>query len=261
MTPPTGPKPPRIPISIDRPPRLMTPPTRPEPLAPDPDPLWVEPEPVVRGRPKVTLTVTTTVVPKGPTALSLVVLALTAVVLGLVLGAWLARSVATPRPARSTVPIARDVSERRGDASAGLPAAPRPRPPGAAPGGPGLSRRVAPALPETATSDVHGTATWLCDPPKYPRCTRGYGESSFVAAAGSEIPRSWRGRLVRVWHEGRHVDVRLVDSCLCKGARVIDLYAIAFRRLAPTSLGEIFVTVELAPTRLPFTDTEAHADD
>jgi hypothetical protein len=208
-------------------------------MAPDPDPLRVEPEPVVG-------TVS------GPSALSLVVLALTAVVLGLAIGVWLARSVATPRPARSTVPIARDVSERRGDASAGLPAAPRQN--GAA-GGPGPSRRLAPALPETATSDVHGTATWLCDPPKYPRCTRGYGESSFVAAAGSEIPRSWRGRLVRVWHEGRHVDVRLVDSCACKDARVIDLYAIAFRRLAPTSLGEIFVTVELAPTRLPFTDT------
>lgn len=99
-------------------------------------------------------------------------------------------------------------------------------------------------LPDTATT-TRGTATWLCDPPRWTRCTKGYPEGSMVAARGSEIPRSWRGKMVRVWHGKRHVDVRIVDACACKGARIIDLYAVAFRRLAPTSRGEISVRVEL----------------
>jgi hypothetical protein len=99
-------------------------------------------------------------------------------------------------------------------------------------------------LPDTATV-IGGTATWLCDPPRWTRCTKGYPEGSFVGARGSEIPASWRGKIVRVWHGRRHVDVRIVDACACKGDRVIDLYAVAFQRLAPTSAGEISVRVEL----------------
>jgi hypothetical protein len=237
MTPPTGPKPP--PISIHRPPQPVTPPTRPEPMAPDPDPLHIEPEPVVG-----------TV--GGPTTLSFVVLALTAVVLGLALGVWLARSVATPRPARSTVPIARDVSERRGDASAGLPAAPRPRPPGAALGGPGLSRRVAPALPETATT-LAGWATW-------------YEVAAWHGAAGPELRRAlgpgWRGQRVRVCAHGRCVTTALTDWCACGDRHgiptLIDLARADFARLASPSAGVVLVTIARvgagAPLHLPATD-------
>lgn len=107
---------------------------------------------------------------------------------------------------------------------------------------------------------IRGTATWLCDPPRWPRCTKGYPEGSFVAARGSEIPVSWRGKVVRVWHGRRHVDVRIVDACWCPGQRVIDLYAIAFRELAPQGDGEIPVTVELLGAgpqgTLPPTDTD-----
>jgi hypothetical protein len=114
-------------------------------------------------------------------------------------------------------------------------------------------------LPDTATA-VEGTATWLCDPPKYPRCTRGYPEGSMVAARGSEIPASWRGRWVRVTdRDGDFVVVRIVDACQCKAERVIDLYAVAFRKLEPTWRGEIYVTVQLASAprvTLPQTSTE-----
>jgi hypothetical protein len=113
-------------------------------------------------------------------------------------------------------------------------------------------------VPDTATA-IEGTATWLCDPPKYPRCTRGYPEGSMVAARGSEIPASWRGRWVRVTdRDGDFVIVRIVDACECKAERVIDLYAVAFRKLEPTSRGEIYVTVTLATAprvNLPPTST------
>jgi rare lipoprotein A (peptidoglycan hydrolase) len=42
---------------------------------------------------------------------------------------------------------------------------------------------------------------------------------------------------------GRSVVVTLVDVCRCRGERIIDLYADAFRRLAPLSRGVIEVTV------------------
>lgn len=85
-------------------------------------------------------------------------------------------------------------------------------------------------LPDTSTAII-GSATWLCDPPRSP-CTRGYPPAAYVAARGSEIPRAWQGKVVRVHWRGRHVDVRLVDTCLCKGVRVIDLYRAPFNDLA-----------------------------
>jgi rare lipoprotein A (peptidoglycan hydrolase) len=83
-----------------------------------------------------------------------------------------------------------------------------------------------------------------------------------VAAAGSELRRpGWRGSWVRVHANGRHVDVQLVDWCLCRGSRIVDLYAAAFSRLAPTSRGEIFVTVEWLGPRLPPTDMKEGAPE
>lgn len=114
---------------------------------------------------------------------------------------------------------------------------------------------------EVGTALVSGTSTWYCDPPRWPRCTAGYPEGSMVAAAGSELQHEgWRGSWVRVSHGGRSVVVQLVDTCACRGGRVIDLYAVAFRQLAPQALGEIDVEVELdvAPrprATLPPTDT------
>lgn len=107
-----------------------------------------------------------------------------------------------------------------------------------------------------------GSATWLCDPPRYPRCTRGYPEGAMVAARGSELPRSWQGKLVRVSSRGRSVVVRLVDTCACRGDRIIDLYRGAFRRLAGPGPdpGVLRVSVALvgrplAAATLPPTDT------
>lgn len=111
-------------------------------------------------------------------------------------------------------------------------------------------------LPDTSTA-VTGKATWLCDPPTYRRCTRGYNERAMVAARGSEIPRSWQGKIVTVSWRGRSVDVRLVDTCACKGARIIDLYAKPFRQLCacvPEVVGVlrgVSVTLKGA-TRLPY---------
>lgn len=105
-----------------------------------------------------------------------------------------------------------------------------------------------PAIPPpaaTTSAMVGGEATWYCDPPAS-HCTVGYPAGSMVAAAGSELQHEgWRGSWVVVRHGGRSVRVQLVDVCLCRGRRVIDLYAVAFRQLAPTSAGVIEVEVEL----------------
>lgn len=67
-----------------------------------------------------------------------------------------------------------------------------------------------------------------------------------MAAAGSEL-RRWLGERVTVCRSipGKDpcVRVRLVDTCACKGRRIIDLYAVAFRRLAAQSAGVIDVRV------------------
>ena len=86
---------------------------------------------------------------------------------------------------------------------------------------------------------VRGTATWYCGS----RCTRGH-PGGLYAAAGSELRvGDWRGRRVRVTAGGRSVVVTLIDTCACRGERVIDLYGDAFRRLAPLSRGVVRVTV------------------
>jgi rare lipoprotein A (peptidoglycan hydrolase) len=89
---------------------------------------------------------------------------------------------------------------------------------------------------------IAGVATWYCGAGS--PCTRGYGPGDLVAAAGSELQTGkWRGRLVTVTAGGRSVRVRLVDSCWCKGDRIIDLTRSAFARLADPSRGLVRVTV------------------
>lgn len=64
------------------------------------------------------------------------------------------------------------------------------------------------------------------------------------AAAGTELQRGkWRGSKVRVCTADRCVTVTLIDTCKCKGSRIIDLYGMAFRKLAPLSRGVLNVTV------------------
>lgn len=91
-----------------------------------------------------------------------------------------------------------------------------------------------------STALIGGKATWYC-------CTKGYGESRMVAAAGSELRiGNWRGRTVTVTGPaGNSIRVKLVDWCACKGSRIIDLQPAAFRRLAPLSRGVIDVSVNL----------------
>ncbi len=86
-----------------------------------------------------------------------------------------------------------------------------------------------------------GTATWYCSATS--PCTRGYGPGDMVAAIDPTlgIPKGTR---LRVTHDGRSVNVTVVDVCACGGARIIDLTSGAFQQLAPLSRGVIDVAIE-----------------
>jgi hypothetical protein len=87
-----------------------------------------------------------------------------------------------------------------------------------------------------------GTATWYCRP-GISECHYGYS-GGLYAAAGSELRvGDWRGRTVLACAGGRCVRVKLIDWCACEGARVIDLYSDAYRRLAPLSTGTVRIAV------------------
>jgi hypothetical protein len=96
---------------------------------------------------------------------------------------------------------------------------------------------------------ARGDATWYCRAGSS-RCHYLYpdrpGHDPF-AAAGPALRRAlgpnWRGKLVRVSYAGRTTYVKLVDACGRGCSVVIDLYADAFARLAPTGLGRIPVVV------------------
>jgi len=89
---------------------------------------------------------------------------------------------------------------------------------------------------------VSGKATWYCVP-GVSVCHRNYANGMY-AAAGSELRKgNWRGSKVRVCTSTRCVVVTLVDWCACKGDRIIDLYGMAFRKLAPLSRGVLQVSV------------------
>jgi hypothetical protein len=89
---------------------------------------------------------------------------------------------------------------------------------------------------------VRGTATWFCKPGTSV-CTSGY-PGGMYAAAGSELRiGNWRGRNVRVCTSSKCITVKLIDWCACGGARIIDLYSDAFRRLGSLNQGGLQVTV------------------
>lgn len=119
------------------------------------------------------------------------------------------------------------------------------------------ARRTTPTPGRAAPSvRVRGKATWYCGAGS--RCPRGHAPGELVAAIDRKDTPWDKGDVVTVTYRGRSVTVRIVDVCACKGSRVIDLSAAAFRALAPLSRGVITVTVTGARTTptLPPTDTE-----
>lgn len=108
------------------------------------------------------------------------------------------------------------------------------------------------------TALIGGRATWYCHDGSggysRSRCTAGYQPGDLIAAAGFELP--WgKGERVVVSRGSRSVVVTIVDVCACRGSRVIDLSAAAFRRLASLGEGVIDVEVTSVPA-LPETSTE-----
>jgi rare lipoprotein A (peptidoglycan hydrolase) len=96
-------------------------------------------------------------------------------------------------------------------------------------------------VPDSAAATFGGQATWYCSASS--ACTRGYGPGDLVAAIDPTTGVT-KGTRLRVHHQGRSVDVTVVDVCACGGDRVIDLTSGAFARLADLSRGVIDVTIE-----------------
>ena len=111
-------------------------------------------------------------------------------------------------------------------------------------------------VPVRRTATIVGKATWYCLPGRS-RCTRGYPAGGMYAAAGPSLRvGNWRGRTVIVTAGGQSVAVRLIDTCLCRDGRVVDLYAAAFIRLAPLGTGVLHVSVSRVPAPPPTTTAE-----
>lgn len=104
-------------------------------------------------------------------------------------------------------------------------------------------------------SPVTGTATWYCG--NGSPCTRGYDPGDMVAAIDRKDSAFRKGDVVLVTHGDRSVVVRIVDTCLCRGNRIIDLSAEAFSRLAPLGLGVIPVSIR---ENIPLPETSTVTD-
>jgi len=103
---------------------------------------------------------------------------------------------------------------------------------------------------EIGTVLLSGTASWYCGDV----CTRGYPDGLY-AAAGRELQvGDWRGSEVTVCADGC-VTVTLIDVCRCPGARIIDLYRMAFSRIADPSRGVVPVTIEYGGPRMTLPPT------
>lgn len=203
----------------------------------NPDPLYVEPEPVrgidgIRPSPVIPITM----------ACAVIVIAVLLIV-----------AAASRSPLeRSPVPTASGAP--REPVSAAL----HPPEPTTGVGSEGVT--LAPTTPIPGATTWSGTATWFCGAGS--RCPRGHGPSELIAAIDRKDSPFRKGDRVTVrYHCGngceRAVTVRIVDVCACGGARLIDLSAKAFRRLAPLGTGVIPVTIEAATNvRLPETDKE-----
>ncbi len=111
------------------------------------------------------------------------------------------------------------------------PASARPRPPAHRPAAMGGGHSIA------------GQATWFCLAGRS-ACTAGYDPRCTCAAAGAELQvGKWRGRIVTVSTRRVSVAVRLVDSCACPGAHLIDLFSSVYSQLGPLTSGELDVVV------------------
>jgi len=102
-----------------------------------------------------------------------------------------------------------------------------------------------PALPRASSTghSASGVPTYYCRA-GVSRCTRGYpdraGVADYYAAAGPSLRvGNWRGRVVTVWANGRHLRVKLVDFCACGGSHFIDLYWDAFKALGQPSHAKV----------------------
>lgn len=93
-------------------------------------------------------------------------------------------------------------------------------------------------------TSITGTATFYCnkDATRGPlsRCTRGHPDGLYAAI--SPDLAFLTGKTVRVSYGASYVDVVIID-CNCRATRSIDLYADAFVRLAPLTLGRLHVTL------------------
>lgn len=221
----------------------------------DPDPLYVEPEPVRRLEPDED---------SGMVIVYLFAAILGGLLIALVLSVWLAASRSAPDPGPSQASLTGQ--GRTGAPQPDVSALGRPPAPGvgAPPIGSVNAELVTP--PEAskgppAATLYRGTATWYCGHGS--RCPKGYGPDDLVAAIDRKDSPFRKGDRVEVRYSCgkgclRAVAVTIVDVCACGGVRLIDLTTGAFQRLAPLGLGVIPVTIvpaAAAPT-LPPTDEE-----
>ena len=149
---------------------------------------------------------------------------------------------ASPAALRTTAPSRRKASGHRVTAAVTLPGPKRMATPSTA-----AARPVTKVPAQSAAHPpraVHRSvrATWYCG--NGSPCTRGYPAGGMYAAISPDLSYL-RGRVVRVCTTiSRCVDVRLID-CNCASSHAIDLYAAAFRRLAPLSAGVLSVRLEV----------------
>jgi hypothetical protein len=222
------------------------PPTRTEDrraLRLDPDPLYVEPEPVHLVDPDAGERRAGATVP----------LLVLGVVLVLIAIAW---AIAAPREAADpTTEATRDVSGLR-DGASGPPLLGAP--PATSDGGTTTALGGAPALEGGIGSVlIGGKATWCAPTPTH---CQSWGGDALLGAMPS-FDFGDEPFVATVCHDGSCVDVTVVSYCACGDRNgvptVIDLSPTAFTRLAPLSRGVIDVTVELAApgVTLPPTDT------
>lgn len=168
-----------------------------------------------------------------------------AVAFAILAGIIIAAAILATAPRSTSHPDSRTVSVT-GEGSSGAPLPDRPSP---------GTRELIVAAPL-----YRGTATWYCsdgrDGSRPSPCTRGYGPDDMVAAIDRKDSEFRKGDHVLVRFGDRSVVVRIVDTCGCADARVIDLTIVAFQRLAPWGYGVLPVTLEAADIPLPETDQE-----
>jgi len=166
--------------------------------------------------------------------------ALAGIAVAFLAGLLAGRASATPRPA-PVIPAAPSFSGH-GEPDQGRTEAPLSM--GTSPA-PTISRPEGQVTARSSGASLAGIATWFCLAGRSP-CTRGYPDGLYAAAGPALrawLGADWRGQQVTVTADGRSVVVTLVDWCRCGGGRIIDLYAAAFRTLAPLSRGVLRVTL------------------